>query len=455
MDSIVTLYINKYGIRDNESEEKRVRGLVKKMYERDSVFCDFPFDYLEEDEQLFLLHHIMTSLPERQIMANMKKIDVDRCYMNFVYESEKSKTETKEILENELIGYSPISLADEMVNSRLIIRNPSNDINEVLEYLLEINENIIRLFLQEREQLRVLGLKAYNFDYIKEYIDYVGNVLLQLLVYRVINQEGIDALSTMQTLSEKVKELDGLIEKQLSKKRSSWINDKDNHRNGLSAEFVSRCFSVYVTHRSKFYEEFSIKDVLKTEMVNSPSLFGEVPREYQAKKSFIAENQLQLARTIITEGQHIDQYKAKIKTTREFIDIMATYGGRQCYSLCLQDLKVYFREIFISKASYKRRMASRIVKEYVEQVEIAKQKGQRIPEFNKQSQYMFVREKISRGYFREKGLSKEYIEKIDFERQLYDLLLKLYLFYDIKDSLEFIYEVNYHLLKIYYLQLKN
>ena len=454
MDSIVTLYINKFGIRDNESEEKRVRGLVKKIHEKDSVFCDFPFDYMEEDEQLILLHHIMTSLPERQIMANMKKIDVDRCYMNFVYESKKSKTETKEILGNELIGYSPISLADELMNSRLIIRNPSNNINDVLKYLLETNENIIRLYFREREQLRVLGLKAYNFDYIKEYVDYVGNVLLQLLVYRVLNQENIDALSTIQTLSEEANELDRLIEKQLSRKRSSWAEDKNNHRNGLSAEFVSSCFSVYVTHRSKFYEEFNIKDVLKAEMMRSPSLFGEVPREYQAKKTFIAENQLQLVQTIITEGQHIDQYKAKIKTTREFIDIMATYSGRQCYSLCLQDLKVYFREIFISKVSYKRRMASRIVKEYIEQVEMAKQEGKQIPEFNKQSQYMFVREKISRGYFREKGLSKEYIEKISFERKLYDLLLKLYLFYDIQDSLEFVYEVNYHLLKAYYSQLE-
>lgn len=454
MDSIVTLYINKFGIRDNESEEKRVRGLVKKIHEKDSVFCDFPFDYMEEDEQLILLHHIMTSLPERQIMANMKKIDVDRCYMNFVYESEKSKTETKEILGNELIGYSPISLADELMNSRLIIRNPANNINDVLKYLLETNENIIRLYFREREQLRVLGLKAYNFDYIKEYVDYVGNVLLQLLVYRVLNQENIDALSTIQTLSEEANELDRLIEKQLSRKRSSWAEDKNNHRNGLSAEFVSSCFSVYVTHRSKFYEEFNIKDVLKAEMMSSPSLFGEVPREYQAKKTFIAENQLQLVQTIITEGQHIDQYKAKIKITREFIDIMATYSGRQCYSLCLQDLKVYFREIFISKVSYKRRMASRIVKEYIEQVKMAKQEGKQIPEFNKQSQYMFVREKISRGYFREKGLSKEYIEKISFERKLYDLLLKLYLFYDIQDSLEFVYEVNYHLLKVYYSQLE-
>ena len=36
---------------------------------------------------------------------------------------------------------------------------------------------------------------------------------------------------------------------------------------------------------------------------------------------------------------------------------------------------------------------------------------------------MFVREKISRGYFREVGSSKEYIEKIELEKKLYELLL--------------------------------
>ena len=66
---------------------------------------------------------------------------------------------------------------------------------------------------------------------------------------------------------------------------------------------------------------------------------------------------------------------------------------------------------------------------------------------------MFIREKISRGYFREKGLSKEYIEKISFEKRLYDLLLKQYLFYAIQDSLEFIYDINDNLLKVYYTQL--
>lgn len=62
---------------------------------------------------------------------------------------------------------------------------------------------------------------------------------------------------------------------------------------------------------------------------------------------------------------------------------------------------------------------------------------------------MFVREKISRGYFREVGSSKEYIEKIELEKKLYELLLKLYLFYDVQTSLEFIYDVNRELLKTY------
>ena len=163
----------------------------------------------------------------------------------------------------------------------------------------------------------------------------------------------------------------------------------------------------------------------------------------------MSEDEIKLALNIITEGQCVDGYKEKLEIVRSFISIMSVYGGRQCFPSCLQDLKVYFREIFVSKSSYRRRMASRIVKEYINQVALAHKEGKKIPEFDKQSQYMFVREKISRGYFREKGLYKEYIAKTDFERKLYDLLLKLYLFYDIYDSLEAIYEVNYNLLRAF------
>lgn len=449
MSNIVSLYIDKYGIRDNESEEKRVRSLVKKLCEKDTIFSDFPFDYMAEEEQLVLLHYLMTNLPERQIMANMKKVDVDRNYMNFVYQSPKSKEEVRNIFESELTGYLPISLANELLTSRSIIRNHQYNVQDVLRYLFERNELIIRLYVQEMQQFEVLGMKIFNFLYIEEYIDYVVNVLLQLLVYRVMKENSVDFFYIIHLLTEKVEELDKLIEKQLSKRKEKWGKLRADEQNYLSAEIVSKCFANYITHRSRFYEEFSIKEILIEEMMKNPKLFEEIPAEYRAEKVIISEEEIRLSKNIITEGLHIDEYKEKIEIVRRFIEIMAYYGGRQCCSSCLQDIKVYFREIFVSKASYKRRQASRIVKEYINQVSIAKERGEAIPEFGKESQYIFVREKINRGYFREKGLSKEYTEKIVFEKKLYDLLLKLYRFYNVEDSVEFIYEVNYNLLKVY------
>lgn len=383
MNNIVNLYLDKYGVRDDENEEKRVRGLIKKMHEKGTVFSDFPFDYMVENEQLDLLHYIMTLLPERQIMANMKKIDVDRNYMNFVYQSEKNKIETKYILENQLEGYSPINLNNEFFYSRRMIRTPIINTDVVLSYLLNMNETIICNYLRECKLMKVIGLKIYNFEYIRDYIDYVTNVLLQLLVYRVIVQNDIDSLNVIKILSEKVDELNIKIEKQLNMKKNDWIIEKENKKSHLSAEFVSKCFSLYVTHRSKLYEEFNIKEILKEEMLNSPSLFEEVPAKYKAEKILIEDENNNLIQSIITEDQPIDKYKSKLKITKSFIDIMHRYGSRDCYSSCLQDLKVYFREIFVSKSSYKRRMASRIVNEYIKQVSSAEQENQPIPKFDK------------------------------------------------------------------------
>jgi len=204
MKSIVSLYMDRYDIRDDESEEKRIRALIRKLYEKNSIFCDFPFDYMVEDEQLKLLHYMMTSLPERQIMANMNKVDVDRCYMNFVYQSDESKIVTKNLLENELAGYIPISLESKILESRYIIRDPRNSIGEVLKYLLEANEIIIRLYFQEKQYFKMIGLEAYNFEYIKEYIDYTANVLLQLLVYRVINENNVESMNVIKEISVKI-----------------------------------------------------------------------------------------------------------------------------------------------------------------------------------------------------------------------------------------------------------
>lgn len=84
--------------------------------------------------------------------------------------------------------------------------------------MLGINEAIIELYRQEKEHFKVLGLEAYYFNYIREYIDYIANVVLQMLVYRVINKANVNSVSIIIALSEKVDVMDGVIEKQLDRR---------------------------------------------------------------------------------------------------------------------------------------------------------------------------------------------------------------------------------------------
>ena len=89
---------------------------------------------------------------------------------------------------------------------------------------------------------------------------------------------------------------------------------------------------------------------------------------------------------------------------------MHDYAGRDCYANCIHDIKVYFRELYISKKTYCRQKSTKIVEDYLSLFKQAKEDEKFIlPNFNKESQYIFVREKISRGYFREKNLSAVYV----------------------------------------------
>ena len=198
-------------------------------------------------------------------------------------------------------------------------------------------------------------------------------------MYRIIRNNNIEDRNAIEKLSDKIKEMSILIDKQLERQKKRWIKEKEAKNSKLNTEGVTSCFSMYVTHRSRFYEEYEIKKSLKREIEENPSLFGEVPQKWKASKILIGEEDIKKVENIITEGLHVDQYNKKIEIVRKFIDIMRIYGGRDCYSLCLQDLKVYFREIFISKASYKKRRASRIVKDYLNKVEEAKKTGKSIP----------------------------------------------------------------------------
>ena len=422
-----------------KNERKKVRNLLAKLNKPESVYKGLSFSCLNISEQVRLLHFILEEIGERQIVSNLNKIDADKDYCNLEMENEDTVIEG--FFEDEMPDFEPIDINSMLICCRKVIRSEL-EAHLMLDYLKTSNETLIQLLVDEIKSFYAMGLRFENLTYIKEYVDYIINDIMQLVVYRIIRNSDIDTLVVLQELSNEVKKLANELDVKLDEKRRKQKKDDI-----LTASQVMDYFVAYLKHRSRLKEETDIYEELKKEAEQFPELFDLVKEEYIAEKVLLPEEDIIKYKEIITEGDSIYRFKEKLSTTRRFVDIMRDYGGRQCYSNCLQDLKVYFREIYISKATYRRQQAHKIVEDYIEKVDMAVEKNETIPEFDKKSQYLFVREKISRGYFREKGLLADYYAKIIFTSELHDLLLKIYWLCDFEDALVSLYKVNANLLE--------
>ncbi len=420
---------------ERKHQENRVKPLIGKLTDKESIYKDLPFDYLGMEEQINLLHYILEKSTERQIIANMGKTDVDRDYYDFILKDEDKDWFTQEFMKF-IEGFEPYNLVECKWENRNLIRYSGLSSIKILEELNSLNELMIRLFFDEIQKFKVLGIGFECMSYITDYIDYTADWVLQFLIHHVIWNKGIDGTKIMNNLLNTLNSLSDKINFQLERKRKEGFCR-------LDAERITRYFSFYRTDAVYYQEVLSIYDTLKKEVDEDPTLFDVVEDKYIVKKELISKEAVGNLQEIITEGQHSYDYNTKLDITRKFIRVMHDYGNRQCFPNCPQDLKTYYREIFMSKVKYKGKQASTIVQEYLGKIETSGA----IEPFDKDSQYMFVREKISRGYFREKNNLDMYFLKADIEKALYNLLVKLYLFYDFSIILEFIYEVNREFLR--------
>ncbi len=428
------IHIKDEDIRKNE--KKKIHNLLAKLNNPQSIYKGLSFSCLNVSEQVRLLHFILEEIEERQIISNLSKIDADKDYRNLIIDKADEKGLVESFYDNEMTNYEPIDINSMLISNRKVIRS-EQDINFVLDYLYFANEKIIRLLMDEINTFYMMGYQFEYITYIMEYIDYISNDIMQLIVYKIIRNSDMNTASILHELSNEVRCLSDKLDVQLDKKRKE---QKSN--NTLVANQVMRYFSAYLRHRSKLKVETDIYKELEKEVKQSPAIFDPVREEYTAPKIILSEKEIKKATMIITEGESIYRYNEKLSTVRKFIDMMRIYDGRQCYSNCLLDLKVYFREIYISKAIYKRQQTHKIVEDYIKKINSSVEYNKMLPEFDKKSQYIFVREKISRGYFREKGLLGDYYEKTAFTSEFYDLLLKIYWFCDYKDGLTLLYKIN-------------
>ncbi|EOO12791.1 hypothetical protein [Bacillus cereus] len=434
---LLDYYITEYMPECNEADlkkgqENRLKHLIKNLNDKGSVFRDFPYEMLAMEEKAKLLNFLLNTTKERQVVSNIGKNDVDRSFDNFLYLEDMVGEFSIEFI-RKYPNYNQSELSLECNQNRLMIRNHKVSTQNVIHELSNSNENIIRVIFNELRFFKDNRLNNRNLNFIRDYIDYVADSILQFLVYRVIvSSSKIDKKKIINNLLNQLNKLFNLINFQLQKKG---IAQKKSTT--LKAETLTGFFVSYRSHYSRFHEELHILDILTSEIEENTDLFCKLDEKFGANKIILSEEKIKMSKDIITEGHAVYEFEKKLEETRRIIGVMGSAGGRQCFSNCLQDIKVYFREIYMSKVTYKNKQTMNIVRNYLKTIE-----NKDIQPFEKKSHYMFFREKISRGYFREKGLLNLYVAKANIHKELYNLLLKTYLFYDFMDSVEFIYSIN-------------
>ena len=146
--------------------------------------------------------------------------------------------------------------------------------------------------------------------------------------------------------------------------------------------------------------------------------------EYQCKERHIEDIPTKKElRDIILEGKREkeERFNENMLNIQHLIVLLNYITGRELGADYLQHVKVVYREILEDDMKYNNK-TSRTIMRNIEKKDI--------PYFESEKETLFIREKISRGFMREKGYVDEYLLKNQIQSLFYESVLKLFTSYD-------------------------
>lgn len=426
-----------YYLEKKGSVEKNVQNILKHFSanQREAGFSFdkevlgyFPLEQFDSKDISKFLDHIFSvkdtdNFTGNKVVYNLSKISVDSIdngtkdktrSFDFFYMNEPSKNDFEERIN---------SLKDK---NRCIIRKEPQNVKMLIERCV--------FELEKFKEEKVLSNIAYV-------VDYVADLFLQIFNYWVI--------SFTYTSFDKKMKMVKRIEAYLQSYKKSVIELNKGGSIKISLEDTVSIFISFLTKRNDYGEYMGILKELEKEQCQEPKFFANPQVLYKVKKGDIVSKDKE--RYIITEDTKVDDYADKLKKTKEIIKVFSQYGMRIADINSVFDVKVYFREIYLSNSKYKRQ-AKTIVRKYLEEYQNKKDNGYDMQEivksFEKESEYQFLREKISRGYFRETCDIRLYSEKNKLQKSLYEVLLSILLTYNYAGSIDLLQQLVNELIPI-------
>lgn len=244
----------------------------------------------------------------------------------------------------------------------------------------------------------------------RKMVDTFCDIFMQSVLYLIIDNEEICEEKRASVLHK-------ILEKIVNYKKNLSYNDAEVERHSVMWDFAIHIDSIEMKNEYNTY--FEIFDLLCNQMQEEGYVY-EVKNEYECQKRYLQDFEHKCDyQAIILEGKQekTERFSKHLCDCQELCLLLYLITGRQLCSEYLQHVKVVYREIIEDKLKYNNKQ-SRTILRNLEKMDL--------PTFESIKESAFIREKISRGFFREKGLGKYYEIKCDIQKELYECMLIAY-----------------------------
>lgn len=361
-------------------------------------------------------------LPNKKICYTLKKEDVDntldslmKAFIRFGYEYYGNKSFIPNL---NLCSREELTriMAEESSGYRWEIRH-TNDFPKIrFEKCYKSYMNYFNSFIGSMVEHRRLGFHNLleNLYVLYKALYSFADIYFQSVLYLLIDNPSInkaDKIIKMQLLVKHAEELETTF---------APCTDKAEKNNIFDSFAV---YIMYLDYRNTCRNVIEIQEILSLQMENE-SYVAVVDEEYQCNERWINEIETKKElRRIILEGkvEKEERFNKNMEDVQHLMILLNSITGRELGAEYLQHVKVVYREIIEDTLKYNNKQ-SRTIMRNIENKEI--------PYFDSERESYFIREKISRGFMREKGYSEEYILKNKLQKSFYNTVLKLFSSYD-------------------------
>jgi hypothetical protein len=392
----------KYG-DDYRNLSKQIDNFIDHIKKADSPLHWLPLEIMTDEEMADIVNgYLDRSDANRLLLYNLDFKGIKYDYSDLIVKDPRLEDEWRIILETtpELKKYQKLKILELITEINIVLVDaPYVGYMKTAVNLLKYIDLIYDEIIHEKNLFKCIGLGYKNTEYIEQYITVCERIVDGALFFLLISNPNIsDKIDALLKIEEKLNSAYDTIEEELSVAKEKLICSRKLEKvyykcNPNDATNISIFYVQFLERQSYYGEIENIIMLLKDEIHNRSDLYGVASSLPYENIDDYSKSEL---KNYICEEIKVSDYDKKYSEISKIIDFALSNKNMWASNKNALDVKIAFREFFLSKQKYMRKTSTAMVRNILAGI---------TPE---PQDMMFLDMKIIRGCFREKNMLQEY-----------------------------------------------